>query len=538
MTACVTTAFPRGETLGRRDGPAPAAGSGAGARSAGRAGFSFAADGSYAACLAPGPDGTGPHVERWTLDGPEPYTVPLPGARPEGPGSEVAALPDGRVLIRRPSPDGARHHLALLHPTGPRTGELPLGSLAGAEVRLLPPPPVQGPGAAADLVFALARHGDRTTVWLVHDGRTAGVPRPVASVDGRCTGGVWLDRTARLLAVDRHAGDGPGAGGPGAGGAKTVVVDLATGAVTPLLQLTPDSDDRLLLADPDSGLLVLRSDAPGTARLGWGVLGSRLPVRFPDCLAPPDVRLTPFAVQPGEALAPEAAGVALRVDGPQGTGLAVWRPAERCLRQLPAPRGWLAGAGRWTPHGLSLPFFDAEGGCGVAVPADPPALAGPPAPGTSSAVPTVAGAAAVGDPSAATGPAAPVASAAPVAPTGPATPAAPAPAAGGAGRAQVRREAPRAGRGADTGAVALFTAAAAAARRGPDGRRGPGARGAAQERPLPGPAFPSRPAPVRGGAADGGTRPGRWEAVRIPLPATAATAGAAVPGPAAGGLSA
>ncbi|QMV23657.1 hypothetical protein GQS52_19870 [Streptomyces sp. SCUT-3] len=517
MTACVTTAFPRGETLGRRDGPAPAAGSGAGARGAGRAGFSFAADGSYAACLAPGPDGTGPHVERWTLDGPEPYTVPLPGARPEGPGSEVAALPDGRVLIRRPSPDGSRHHLALLHPTGPRTGELPLGSLAGTEVRLLPPPPVQGPGAAADLVFALARHGDRTTVWLVHDGRTAGVPRPVASVDGRCTGGVWLDRTARLLAVDRHAGDGPGTGG-----AKTVVVDLATGAVTPLLQLTPDSDDRLLLADPDSGLLVLRSDAPGTARLGWGVLGSRLPVRFPDCLAPPDVRLTPFAVQPGEALAPEAAGVALRVDGPQGTGLAVWRPAERRLRQLPAPRGWLAGAGRWTPHGLCLPFFEAEGGCGVAVPADPPAPGGTAVPGT---------------PSAATGPAAP---AAPAAPVGPATPAAPAPTVGGAGRAQVRREAPRAGRGADTGAVALFTAAAAAARRGPDGRRGPGARGTAQERPLPGPgpAFPSRPAPVRNGTADGGPRPGRWEAVRIPLPATAATAGAAGPGPAAGGLSA
>ncbi|WP_434095798.1 hypothetical protein [Streptomyces lavendulae] len=45
-----------------------------------------------------------------------------------------------------------------------------------------------------------------------------------------------------------------------------------------------------------SGLLLIRSDAPGEPRLGWGVLGSSLPVRFPQCLRPADAH--PFAVQP------------------------------------------------------------------------------------------------------------------------------------------------------------------------------------------------------------------------------------------------
>ncbi|MFF3729110.1 hypothetical protein ACFYXM_01945 [Streptomyces sp. NPDC002476] len=326
--------------------------------------FTIAADGSYAARLAArevpgdpchgtgGPPGAAARawfVERWTLDGHEPYAVPLPLDQSEEPDSDVLPLTDGRVLIRRRVAD--RHAFSLLYPTGPGTGELSLGTIGCEELTLLPPCP---DGTSA---YALSPGERSTTVWRV----TGGVlgPEPVAQVPGLCTGGVWLDRAGRMLALDREL--------PGGGPVKAVAVDLGRGgAVTPLLQIGPDSDDRLLLADPDSGLLLIRSNAPGHDRLGWGVLGSRLPVRFPECLCPADVAVTPFAVQPGQTLTPEDCAVALRVDGAAGSWLGLWRPADRRLFQVAAPEGWHAGRGVWTRDGvLRLPYTDANVACGV-----------------------------------------------------------------------------------------------------------------------------------------------------------------------------
>ncbi|WP_333741853.1 hypothetical protein [Streptomyces sp. IBSBF 2806] len=323
------------------------------------------ANGAYAARLAR--DGDSWFPERWTLDGPEPYAVPLPGNQPEEPGTEVHPMADGRVLIRRFA-DG-RHAFALLYPTGPGTGELPLGAVEcpdeGARLRLLPPAP------CGERAYALAVGRFTTAVWLVAGGSFG--PEHLAEIPGRCSGGVWLDRTGRMLALDREV----------AGRTKTVVVDLERGGeVSPLLQIAADSDDRLLLADPDSGLLLIASDAPspGETRLGWGVLGSTLPVRFPECLRLPDLVLTPFAIQPGQMLLPEACAVALRIDGPFGAWVGVWRPAERRLHQLAAPEGWLAGSGLWTPDGvLRLPYATGAEPCGVApltAPVAPPTEAG------------------------------------------------------------------------------------------------------------------------------------------------------------------
>ncbi len=341
--------------------------------------FTLATDGSYAACLAeaavgvpqdPDPDrpggpgnpygpaapaiagtpgtpgladppehpaGTAWFAERWTLDGPEPYAVPLPGTQPEEPGTQVLPLPDGRVLIRRRVAE--RHDLALLYPSGSGTGELPLGSLTGTDVRLLPPVPA---GA-----FALTYDGAASDVWQVQGtGRAA--PLHVMRVAGRCTGGVWLDRAGTLLALDRAW----------QGRTKAVAVDLRVGAVTPLLQLTEDSDDRLVLAEPDSGLLVLRSDAAGETRLGWGVMGSRLPVRFPDVLRERGVLFTPVAAQPGQVLTPEASVVAFRCAAPGGgESLALWRPGERRLHWRVSPPNWLGSAALWLPaEPLRLPY--------------------------------------------------------------------------------------------------------------------------------------------------------------------------------------
>lgn len=343
-------------------------------------GCALTADGAYAARLAR--DGESWFPERWTLDGPEPYAVPLPGNQPEEPGTELQPMGDGRVLIHRLVE--RRHVFALLYPTGPGTGELPLGAVEcpepGARLTLLPP----APGGAR--AYALAVGPRSSVVWLVAGGAFG--PERLAEVPGRCAGGVWLDGTGRMLALDRELG----------GRTKTVVVDLERGEVSPLLQIAEGSDDRLLLADPDSGLLLISSDAPspGQERLGWGVLGSTLPVRFPECLRLPDCAITPFAIQPGQVLMPEHCAVALRIDGAFGTWVGTWRPAERQLAHLAAPQGWLAGAGRWTRSGvLRLPYATRDTPCGVAELTAPRAGAGGAT--TGSGVPAVADAGGPGD---------------------------------------------------------------------------------------------------------------------------------------------
>ncbi|WP_406149558.1 hypothetical protein [Streptomyces sp. NBC_01012] len=296
--------------------------------------------------------GPGWFPERWTLDGPEPYAVPLPLDQPEDAGSDVLPLSDGRVLIRREVAAGS-HTFSLLYPTGPGTGEVSLGSLDCTELTLLPPSP---DGVSA---YALLPGERSTGVWLVAGGAFG--PEQVADVPGHCSGGVWLDHEGRMLALDRQM--------PGGGPVKAVVADLERGGeVTPLLQIAPDSNDRLLTADADSGLLLVRSDAPGHDRLGWGVLGSCLPVRFPECLRPSEGTLTPFAVQPGQMLMPESCAVALRIDGAAGSWVGLWRPAGRRLHQFAAPDGWLAGSGFWTREGvLHLPYSQEGAPCAVAL---------------------------------------------------------------------------------------------------------------------------------------------------------------------------
>ncbi|MDQ1038985.1 hypothetical protein QFZ75_005401 [Streptomyces sp. V3I8] len=355
MAACViepAAASGNGNGNGNDGGSGGGGGDGRANGSAASAGCVISVDGAYAARLARSGESWFP--ERWTLDGPEPYAVPLPGNQPEEPGTEVLPMADGRVLIHRFT-DG-RHAFSLLYPTGPGTGEVPLGAVEcpdpGTELRLLPPAP---DGLRA---YALAVGPLSTSVWLVAGGAFG--PEHLAEVPGHCSGGVWLGGGDRLLALDRRS----------QGRTKTVVVDLQRGGeLSPLLQIAEESNDRLLLADADSGLLLVRSDAPspGRERLGWGVLGSTLPVRFPECLRPAGCTVTPFAIQPGLMLTPESCGVALRIDGASGSWVGVWRPAERHLHQFPAPEGWLTGCGRWTGDGvLHLPYATREVPCGVA----------------------------------------------------------------------------------------------------------------------------------------------------------------------------
>lgn len=330
--------------------------------------FTIAADGSYAARLAPVGDAWRP--ERWTLDGPEPYAVPLPLDQPEEPGTEVLPMADGRVLVHRetgapetesgpPDASPVRHQFSLLYPTGPGTGEVLLGSVEADSLALLAPSP------SGSCAYALAPGAHSTAVWQVAGGAFG--PEYVAEVPGRCTGGVWLDGTGRMLALDQELD----------GRTKTVVVDLERGGeVSPLLEITEESNDRLLLADPDSGLILVRSDATGHERIGWGVLGSTLPVRFPDALRLADCAVTPFAVQGGQPLQPESCAVAFRIDSAAGTWIGLWRPAQRQLHQIAAPQGWLTGTGLFSREGvLRLPYSTETVPCAVATVAVPPVAA-------------------------------------------------------------------------------------------------------------------------------------------------------------------
>ncbi|MGA5699998.1 alpha/beta fold hydrolase [Peterkaempfera bronchialis] len=307
-----------------------------------RVSFTFAPDGSHAACLAAS-DGGGWYAESWRLDpaggASVPTPLPLPGGRSENLHAQLVALPDGRVLVCRS--EGEYHRPAVL---GPFT-EQPLGALRAPSLRLLPLPAPASARPGTPLAVALGSDARPvTTVWLVDaDG---GAPRQAAELPGLFGGGIWLDRDGRLLALDRIAD----------GLVRTVVLDLADGSVSPLLEIAERSNDRLVLFDPDTRLTVVRSDAPGADRLGWGVLGDGQPLRFPECLHPSRALLRPIAVEPATDRAAAELRVAVQLDRGAGSTLAVWRPAGGGLDPLPIPPGRLGAVAHWSPAGLRLPY--------------------------------------------------------------------------------------------------------------------------------------------------------------------------------------
>ena len=376
-----------------------------------RVGFTFSAGGGYAACMASSGEG-GWYVESWRLDtassrlntaptgdtgdsaeqvvgglivgglggadpgsgasgGAIPVALPqAPGAAPESLRSQLVSLPDGRVLICRLHGDS--HDLVVRTPASVR--ETFVGSLRMPGLRLMALP---APGPGAPVAVALGTDSRAvTSVWLVSaDGGVQ--PQQVAEFPGMSGGGVWLDRGGRMLALDHLV---PGAtGGSSAPTVKTVVLDLATGAVSPFLELAPGSNDRLVAADPESGLILVRSDAPGQDRLGWGVLGEDQPLRFPDCLHRTREFLRPVAIEPGRAGLPASEQrVALQGDWGAGSTLATWRPSSGQLETLPVPAGRLGGVGHWSAAGLRLPYSSPDHPAGIATVQVDRLLAGPP----------------------------------------------------------------------------------------------------------------------------------------------------------------
>ncbi|MGW2396298.1 alpha/beta hydrolase family protein [Kitasatospora sp. NPDC001664] len=312
-----------------------------------RLSFTFALDGSHAACLAAGADG-GWYTEGWRLPGTGPAVptaLPLPGGRSESLHSQLIALPDGRVLVCRHDAD--RHALLLLTPgpAGQPVTETELATLRRPGLRLLPMPGGTADGRLPGAPVAVALGTDTrpaTTVWLVPADGTP--PIEVAELPGLHGGGVWLDRTGRLLALDRVQG----------GLVRTVVLDLELGQVTPLLEIGERSNDRLALYDPDTRFAMVRSDAPGTDRLGWGELGGRQPLRFPESLHLPGLFLRPIALD--TEAGPDGRRVVLQIDHGTTSALTLWQPELNRLTPLPVPPGRLGAVGHWSAAGLRMPY--------------------------------------------------------------------------------------------------------------------------------------------------------------------------------------
>ena len=289
-------------------------------------GFAITANGAYAARLArtaaaPGSRSAG----RWTAPSRTRCRCPATSRRNPTPRccrwrtagcSSTAAWPAGTPspCSTRPGPAPASCRSARSMPA--RTGSA-AAAVPGRQLRLRP----------------RGRPGTTTALWLVAGGAFG--PERWPDVTGRCSGGVWLDRTGRMLALDRELD----------GRTKAVAVDLERGGeVTALLA------DRRGQRRPAAARRRRQRTAPDplgragrrTARLGRA--GLRAAGALPRVPAPGGRgrHAVRHPAGPGAD-----AGVAARwpcaSTRRRGSWLGIWRPAGRRLHQLAAPRGgWRA----------------------------------------------------------------------------------------------------------------------------------------------------------------------------------------------------
>ncbi len=320
-----------------------------------RASFRFSPSGARAACLAGSGDGD-LALEAWSFGGAAPSWRRLALERPVTLGVQLLPLDDGRVLLCR-SESSHSHQLSLVEPEATGAArERVLAMMACQGLRLLSGPGAEeggrGTGAAHDaparaLAIAFDERG-ASTLWRVSE-RRPWLER-LAEVPGLLLGGAWLDRAGAVLGADRmeRPEDGP---------AKVIAVDLTDGSWSTLLDVAERSNDRLLLASPRSGLVVVSTDAPGEARLGWTLLG-RQPVRFPPALRRQGLR--PLATDP------EGQQVLLKVEAGVRSRLATYDPAADRLAPVQTPDGHIGNTACWERGALRFPFSTPAHPTGVA----------------------------------------------------------------------------------------------------------------------------------------------------------------------------
>ena len=139
-----------------------------------------------------------------------------------------------------------------------------VADLATPQTCLLPR--LQG---AESQLLAVVGFDDTTTLFRIgwRDGsmtEAGRLPSPIA-------GGVWLDDTGDKLAVNLVGESGR---------SSVFVVDFAAKSFSRLFEASPDSEDRIVLADPASGRVVVTTDAFGYPAVGIAEPRSAAGIRF------------------------------------------------------------------------------------------------------------------------------------------------------------------------------------------------------------------------------------------------------------------
>ncbi|MGH8902221.1 MAG: alpha/beta hydrolase family protein [Egibacteraceae bacterium] len=296
-----------------------------------RVSFSFSSAGTTAACLAADEYGSW-QLEAWSFDAPSPRWWPLPLAQTVTPRDQLVPLNDGRILLCRNR--STSHEIRLIARRDGTVYERMLEVIDSRGLRLLP-----DPGTRFLAVAIATDERGCSTIWRV----SARAPHleHVGELSGLLLGGVWLDRTGTLLAVDRTQDDGP---------AKAVAVDLQDCSWTSLLNISPASNDRLLAYHPGSGLLLASTDAPGEERLGWGRLDGSEPVGFPATLHQPAQAVQPLGFDP------EGHRVLVHFDKGVRSRLAVYTPTNDDLAPISIPPGRVRGMVTWIDGLVRFPF--------------------------------------------------------------------------------------------------------------------------------------------------------------------------------------
>jgi dipeptidyl aminopeptidase/acylaminoacyl peptidase len=155
-----------------------------------------------------------------------------------------------------------------------------LVDLASPQFCLLP----RIPGAEWQLL-AVVGFDDTTTVFRLEwrDGSMTEAGRLPAPMGG----GVWLDDTGEKLAVNLEGETGR---------TSVFVVEFATKSFARLFEASPDSEDRIALAHPSSGRVVVTTDAFGYPAVGIAEPKSAAGIRFIPALDEGDEAGEPIAL--------------------------------------------------------------------------------------------------------------------------------------------------------------------------------------------------------------------------------------------------
>jgi pimeloyl-ACP methyl ester carboxylesterase len=302
-----------------------------------RINFSFAPDGSAAACLA----SLGPRevvIESYSFAGaPSAHRIPVDQA--DGSPSFVTPAGDDRVLLARGAGDH-RAEFVLLDAGG--EGEV-LGRIDCDKLRMWPSP---DPGT---LALVTCRTGEADgAVWTV---APDGVRKVVELPGLQLVGGDWLDGDGRRFGVNRRDRSGL---------ASPVAVEPAACRVEPLL---PDSvaANRILQLGEAGGPLVASDEQGGFLfGLGSGSAGSAgsAALRFPPGLNGIEGSVLPLtADRRGER-------IALHVGRGVRSHVVIYHVGEDRVAELELPLGTLAGPAQFGVDGhgevLRLAFSTPE----------------------------------------------------------------------------------------------------------------------------------------------------------------------------------